>query len=156
MPWTQRAFVLNILHPTSQIMVGVFDHNRTSNLFFEPVHDTVGRVLINVSNCRPGTVYTMKYNLHDIKKRERRVRGSITLRIRVEWKSERLTLMAATSTVNQHYVSVAKKQFFRTTYYTLSNEVSSGIFIKTLLQMLLACFNSRFLGATYSNNIPTS
>ena len=125
MPWSQRAFVFNVLHPTSQIMVGVFDYDRSLNPVGEPFHDVVGRCCINVANCRPETVYTMKYNLHHMRKRGQQQRGSITIRLRVEWESERLALLAAaTSTETYHDVSVANKQYFRTTYYTVSNEVS--------------------------------
>ena len=114
MPWAQRAFVLNIIRPTSQIMVGVADFDAGGG------HDKIGRAVVNISNCRPGTLYTVQYSLYG---RERRKRGVITLRLRVEWQSERSALLAAASLSDSHYVSVPSKQYFRTTYHALANEV---------------------------------
>jgi hypothetical protein len=122
MPWTQRAFVFNIMHPNSQMFIGVFDYDST-----DPNHDIVGRATCNITNFHPGTVHTVQYNLHSVINLEKKVRGKITLRIRVEWESERNALLAGYAvTTEPHHVSVAKKQFFRTVAFTLTNEVSTS------------------------------
>lgn len=88
MPWSQRAFILNIMHPSSQLMVGVFDHDSG---IADPGHDPVGRAVVNLTNLRQGTEYTLTYVLYESYREERVARGSITLRIRVEIPNNRKT-----------------------------------------------------------------
>ena len=61
LPWTQRAFIFNVLHPSSQIMLGVFDFDSQSPL---DSHDPIGRISIDVTNLRPCTDYTMTFDLY--------------------------------------------------------------------------------------------
>jgi hypothetical protein len=120
LPWTQRAFVLNIMDPNSQINIGVFDYDTA-----DPKHDVVGRTVCNVTNFCPGTTYTVTYDLFAFMKEERRKRGTITLRIRIEWKDERVALLAGFSFSRKpHHVVVDKKSLFHTVHYTVTNEVS--------------------------------
>jgi hypothetical protein len=60
MPWTTRAFAFKVRHPSSILMLGVFDHDET------PLdhHDTVGRVVINTANFECDTTYLLHYQLH--------------------------------------------------------------------------------------------
>eukprot|EP00934_Nitzschia_sp_Nitz4_P000987 Nitzschia sp. Nitz4//scaffold248_size28759//12858//16752//NITZ4_008109-RA/size28759-snap-gene-0.10-mRNA-1//-1//CDS//3329543992//987//frame0 len=116
MPWTQRAFVLNVMHPSSQLMVGVFDHDRG---IADASHDPVGRAVVNLTNLRPGTVYTTNYTLYEISNDTRVNRGTITLRIQVEIPDNRKMLLGSWSTSLQNDVSVSERQYFRTTHHTL-------------------------------------
>jgi len=65
MPWSRRAFVFNISHPSSIINVGIFDFDpELSPLQMvaraaADVHDPIGRIQIHLSNFSPGTVYTV-------------------------------------------------------------------------------------------------
>jgi hypothetical protein len=66
MPWSRRAFVFNIDHPSSDLQIGIFDHDRelsplqlVSRLYGDDLHDPVGRIQINTSNFLPNTVYTL-------------------------------------------------------------------------------------------------
>jgi Ca2+-dependent lipid-binding protein len=61
MPWCTRAFCFNVQHPTSLLMLGVFDYDST------PIkdHDPVGRVVINMANFQSHTSYLLHYALHD-------------------------------------------------------------------------------------------
>jgi len=59
LPWTQRAFIFNMMHPTSDIYIGVFD-------FEEGLlgHKPVGRVAVNIANLKKDVVYNLKYDLY--------------------------------------------------------------------------------------------
>jgi Ca2+-dependent lipid-binding protein len=61
MPWCTRACCFNVQHPTSLLLLGVFDYDST------PVkdHDPVGRVVINTANFQSHTSYLLHYALHD-------------------------------------------------------------------------------------------
>mmetsp|Transcript_435 Transcript_435/g.674 ORF Transcript_435/g.674 Transcript_435/m.674 type:complete len:828 (-) Transcript_435:139-2622(-) len=81
MPWSDRAFSFKIGHPSSLIFLGVFDYDALGN------HDPIGRVVINTSNFQSNTSYLLQYRLHnDIYNADDR--GTIAVRLRVEWKSE--------------------------------------------------------------------
>jgi hypothetical protein len=60
MPWTTRAFAFQVRHPSSILMLGVFDHDETSL----DHHDTVGRVVINTANFECNTTYLLHHQLH--------------------------------------------------------------------------------------------
>jgi hypothetical protein len=57
MPWSQRAFIFNMMHTSSQLFIGVFDYD--GNAFND--HDFIGRVSVDLSNFQPDTVYVLKY-----------------------------------------------------------------------------------------------
>jgi hypothetical protein len=87
LPWTQRAFILNTMHPSSQIMIGVFDHDQ--GIPGRTTHDKIGRCQINLTNCRPDTVYTIKCHLYDADEPDREARGTILMRARIESTDQR-------------------------------------------------------------------
>lgn len=118
MPWTQRAFIFNMIYPSSQIAVGVFDHDLICK------HDPVGRVVINITNFCPNTSYIIKYDLTALIKGQRQTRASITLRIHVQFENERKALIAGMYPSETSLdLNVEEKQHFRTANYTVSNEV---------------------------------
>ena len=121
LPWSQRAFVFNIMHPSSQIMVGVFDYDGT---FADPDHDPVGRCVINLSSLRPNTVYTSQYTLFENAKEGRTSRGTITLRLRLELEDRRKVILGAVKPVFSYDVSVAEKPDFKTVHHTITHGVS--------------------------------
>jgi hypothetical protein len=85
MPWTNRAFELRVSHPTSILMLGVFDYDEV------PVdyHDPVGRVVISTANFRCNTEYVLHYKLHhDAREDDAVPRGTIIIRMRIEWEDE--------------------------------------------------------------------
>lgn len=57
LPWTDRAFVLHMIHPSSQISIGVFDHDTASD------HDYLGKISVNLTNLRPETLYVLDYKI---------------------------------------------------------------------------------------------
>ena len=71
MPWSQRAFVFPIRNPSSHLLLGVFDYDPETSLgqlvqrgAQSQVHDAIGRVVINISNFRPGTEYVLNVSQH--------------------------------------------------------------------------------------------
>lgn len=141
MPNDRRAFVLHAKHPSSQIHIGVFDRdkiNRPGASLRQQVHDPVGRVLINLTQLRPDTLYTLKYHLYLINDESKKHReeqthnGTITLRLRVEWGGTRChgnemknMIVAGILPPPASYISVPTKYDFQTAYYTVEGDVSN-------------------------------
>lgn len=106
-----------------QLFIGVFDFDAA-----DPNHDIVGRATCNITNFHPNTIYTVKYRLHSVINFQKVVRGSITLRIRVELFNPRKTLLSGYSLNREpEFISVSKKSEFRTVSFTLTEEVGSMI-----------------------------
>jgi C2 domain len=66
MPWCHRAFVFNILHPSSDVYIGIFDYDPShhpmqlvSQLSSSNVHDPIGRIVVNLSHFHPNTSYLL-------------------------------------------------------------------------------------------------
>ncbi len=72
MPWTRRAFQFKIEHPSSKLLLAVFDHDEARNpLQFlsritHDLHDAIGRVVVDVSGLHPDTTYTLTVGLRCI------------------------------------------------------------------------------------------
>jgi hypothetical protein len=89
MPWTQRAFMFHISHPSDLIHIGIFDYDDTANVDILNLNnrDRIGQLTIGISDFKPSTEYILNY---DITKDEsfadkHTYNGSITLRLRIEW-----------------------------------------------------------------------
>lgn len=65
MPWCRRAFVFNVAHPSSNILLGLFDWDMESSpvqvamSVAADVHDPIARIMVNVANAVPDTMYTI-------------------------------------------------------------------------------------------------
>jgi hypothetical protein len=79
LPWTQRAFLFNRMHPLSTLYIGVYNHN------YGPFHHgNIGRIAIDIRKFDPNTIYTLKYNLYNSSMiTNRKVKGNITIRLQV-------------------------------------------------------------------------
>ena len=62
MPWACRAFCFPIQHPSSFLMLGVFDYDAIQ-VGLQQQHEPMGRVVIHLDAFEPETVYTMTYPL---------------------------------------------------------------------------------------------
>lgn len=66
MPWSHRAFAFNISHPSSDVLIGFFDHDpelsplQLVQRATSTLHDPIGRLVINTENFAPGTLYTLQ------------------------------------------------------------------------------------------------
>jgi len=117
LPWTQRAFIFHMYHSSSQIFVGVFDHDSGNNPADD--HDPIGRLTVDISNLRRNTVYLMKFNLYtSARMSQREGKGSITLRLRIEIFDERKVLLANLEPPPNFYVNAKTRRDFRVLRYT--------------------------------------
>jgi len=89
-------------------------------------------VEINLSNFVADTVYTLTYRIftdHFLAEHETRGRGTIQIRLRIEWlKPPREVLLAATRTPYQNYVNVKKKKTLHAARFTCNGpaKIESG------------------------------
>jgi len=117
MPWTNRAFCFNIIHPASILYLAVFDFDVLGT------HDPIGRVAVNVCNLQRDTIHTLTYNLYPTSNvTERKAAGSITVRVRLEWFNPRAALLATWKPRPNMHVNVSKERSFRVVRYTCYGE----------------------------------
>jgi hypothetical protein len=124
MPWTQRAFVFDIMHPTSQLMLAVLDYD-SLNPFDDD--DPIGRVTIDPSNLRPMMDYTMQFDLFTSSLvANRKLNGTVTVRVRIEWENgnERKALIKALKPPPEIYMNVAQHRDFLASHYAIVGGVS--------------------------------
>lgn len=109
LPWSHRAFILNMGHASSQIFLGVFDFDAG----FDD-HDLIGRVSVDVTNLRPNTEYLLSYDIYPsaiVTGRESQ--GRINIRLRLEIPDERKLALSALEPPPPTYVNVKKGKDFR-------------------------------------------
>ena len=114
MPWSKRAFALRVMHSSSQIHLGIFDYDTGYD-----DHDAIGRVSIDLSNFHPYTEYLLHYDIYntDVWK-DRKARGSITVRLMIEYENERgLLLSALTLPPPSFHVNLPLKKDFHVVRY---------------------------------------
>lgn len=121
MPWTKRAFIFHMLHSSSQLFLGVFDYDAGINPTDD--HDLVGRVSVDLSNLRSDTVYTLNYNLYTTARMTtRKKKGSITIRLRLEYEDERKMLLTTLEPPPPVYVNTKTRKEFRLVRYTCTGK----------------------------------
>lgn len=70
MPWSQRAFAFNVTHPSSSLLVAMFDYDpelsplQIASRATGDLHDPIGRIDIHLSNFIPETTYTLAVGAH--------------------------------------------------------------------------------------------
>lgn len=72
-PWSRRAFVFNLSHPSSNIFLGLFDWDNENSplqaaisVASSDVHDPIARILINVADAIPDTEYNLTVSDHEL------------------------------------------------------------------------------------------
>ena len=121
LPWTQRAFVFHITHPSSQLMVGVFDWDADVT----GSHDPIGRVNVDITNLRSDTDYTVYYELFtSALVAKRKSNGRIKLRLRLAIPDQRKAVFAGMSPPPQIYVNVPDAMSYKVVKYTCEGKVS--------------------------------
>lgn len=110
MPWCQRAFAFSIQHPASLLFIGVFDSDNIGD------HIPIGRVVLDLSSFKCNTTYLLRYKLFSNPKMQDK-RGEITLRLRVDWLSERTAMMKTFSAPPHFRVNVPNHKDFRMIRY---------------------------------------
>lgn len=108
MPWSQRAFVLNVTHFSSPLLIGVFDHNLGIQS-----HSPIGRVLVNPSEFCGDTEYLVTYDLvSDPNLSKDYDKGTITIRFRTEWENEWTLMKQSLSPPPRFLVNVESQKMF--------------------------------------------
>ena len=132
LPWTQRAFVFPIGHPSQVVYVGVFGYKR------HPLsHVPIGRVEINLTNLQQSTEYILEYNLlatsHNYMSRP--TNGQIRIRLRLEMDDERSWLIESLKPPPPIYINTTKKKSLKVARYTAMGEyVSENTFQLSVFQ----------------------
>jgi C2 domain len=126
--WSTRAFIFNISHPSSDLYIGILDHdsgkspvNMVQRVITQgEVHDAVSRTVVSLSKYVPNTTYTLKYPLYygELEEHRKEIRGYMTLRIRIEWNSVRQALITGLMPPPPQYVSCCRKRDFHMAHYT--------------------------------------
>eukprot|EP00535_Pseudo-nitzschia_heimii_P007256 CAMPEP_0197177648 /NCGR_PEP_ID=MMETSP1423-20130617/3180_1 /TAXON_ID=476441 /ORGANISM="Pseudo-nitzschia heimii, Strain UNC1101" /LENGTH=1215 /DNA_ID=CAMNT_0042627229 /DNA_START=106 /DNA_END=3753 /DNA_ORIENTATION=- len=94
LPWTHRAFILRIEHPSSILNLGIFDYDSGGERLAD--HDLIGRVSVDLTNLRSSTQYVLSYNVcSSARVSNRKSIGKIIIRVRMEIPDERKLAMAA-------------------------------------------------------------
>jgi hypothetical protein len=132
MPWSRRAFAFNIDHPSSDLQIAIFDYDpelspiQLVSRAAADLHDPVGRIQIHTSNFLANTVYTLKYDIFygELAKERVKTRGTVTVRMRMNWTARKKALIASVMPPAPTYVSVARRVDFEVAQYTAEGTVS--------------------------------
>lgn len=119
LPWSKRAFILNIGHASSQIFLGVFDFDAGFDN-----NDLIGRVSIDITNLRPNTEYLLTYNIYPsaiVSGRE--IKGKVNIRLRLEIPDERKLALSILSPPVPTYVNVHRRKDFNLVRQTCLGKV---------------------------------
>lgn len=118
MPWTKRAFIFHMYHSSSELFIGVFDHDAVDD------HDLIGRIAINVSNLQPDTQYDLTYNIYPSAKWSTRdIKGQIRIRLRMEIDDDRKLLLSCLEPPKTVYVNVKKKKDFKVLHQVCNGSI---------------------------------
>jgi hypothetical protein len=118
LPWTQRAFVIGMMHPASMLYLGCFDYDLGLS-----DHEAIGRVAVNTSNLQRDTDYTLTYNLYPSSNvTERKAIGTITIRLRIEYFDEKQAVLAALQPRPKFHVNVQREKSLKVVHYTCFGE----------------------------------
>ena len=129
LPWTQRAFIFNIYHSSSQLLLGVFDYDAG----FDD-HDLIGRVSIDITNLRKDTEYLLSYNIYpSARVSSREAQGQVTVRLRIEMEDERKLALATLDPPPPASVNVKTRKDFRVVRSTVYGKYDTAKYsIKTI------------------------
>lgn len=121
MPWMKRAFIFHMMHGSSQLFLGVFDHD--DGIGPTDFHDMVGKVSVDLSNFQHGILYTLTYNLYtSARMTDRKKKGTITIRLRLEIPSERALLLSTLEPPPKVFVNVKNKKDLRVARTTIAGK----------------------------------
>jgi hypothetical protein len=115
LPWTQRAFCLEMQHPSQVLYVAVFGFKRMALQ-----HKPVGRVKINVRHFQCDTLYNLEYPLQ--------LGGTVRMRLRVEIDQERAVLFQALRPPPVVHVNVRQRKSLPVLRYTCCGEENDEFF----------------------------
>lgn len=129
MPWSKRAFTFPVAHPQSDLYIGVFFYNmeqsplqmtlRTTHI--KRQHNRIGRTSVTLTQFNPETVYSLTYPIYygELQQNGTKPRGTISFRLRLEWKDTRKTMLAALKPPSPSFVSCPRKIDWKVARYTV-------------------------------------
>ena len=131
LPWTQRAFVLDMSHPSTALYIAVTDYD------VGPLeHENIGRVAINIgTRFTPGLVYTLTYRLNESSSLSEFGKdniGTITLRLRVEY-DEKMHLTMGKSPPTRQWLNSTQYKTHRVAKYACDGPHDNETFEMRLL-----------------------
>ena len=131
MPWTSRAFVFSLGHPSTAIFIGVADYD------LGPLeHECIGRVAINLGRFSFSTLYTLTYPLYEssnlVEKGENM--GTITVRLRIEVPDEKKFLMEGRKTPQPNWVNSVQWKSHRVAKYCVDGRHDEEVFEMALFR----------------------
>lgn len=146
MPWSRRAFIFNVIHPSSRIFIGAHDS-------YDAAHDDhrpVGRISFSIHNFRPGPEYELRYKLYSptdsFGKRESS--GKITIRLRIQWDNMRRVIASALEPVPEFRYNLKKDEEHRMASFNINGKMD---FIRETREDKIASQVEELIG--YKNDI---
>lgn len=124
MPWTNRAYIFQMNHPSTAMYIGVADYD------VGPLeHECIGRCAIQLSKLSPGTLYTLSYNLYESSNLTEKGEssGTIILRLRVEY-DEKKYLMEGWKTPPVQWVNSQQWKSHRVAKYCCDGPHDTEVF----------------------------
>ncbi len=116
-PWSQRAFCFRMAHGSSQILIGVFDHE------IDKGATPIGRVSVDATNLHPNTEYVLVFDLYkSILDNVRREVGKLTIRLKMEYHSFKDVVIGSLQIPSLNYINLAKKADFRCAHFVCYGE----------------------------------
>jgi len=111
LPWSNRAFILNMSHPSSYLNIGVFDYDAGGDRIAD--HDLIGRISVDLTNFRTSTEYILSYNIFPTARLGgRKSQGKIMIRLRMEINDERKLTLATLHPPEPTYVNTKSRKDF--------------------------------------------
>ena len=126
MPWSSRAFVFELNHPSTAIYVGVADYD------LGPLeHECIGRAAIDMEKLFPNTMYTLTYRLcesNNLIERGDEDLGTITVRLRIEVDDERRFLAAGRTAPQRQWVNSQQWKSHRVAKFCVDGPHDDDVF----------------------------
>lgn len=130
-PWSTRAFVFQMKHPSTAIYIGVADYD------VGPLeHECIGRIAIHLGKFSHGVVHTLVYNLYESPNLVERgeAMGTITLRLRIEIPDEKKFLLAGWKTPKRKWVNSLQWKSHRVAKYCVDGPHDEEVFEMSLFR----------------------
>ena len=155
-PDDRRAFIFHMHQPSSPLLIGVFDYDKVTVVSkhmtkSRSIYDAVGRVIVNLTQFCPNTIYTLHYELYEadidscITREQQQHRGTLTIRLRIKWGDQccganesRNMLLSGLMPPQNFYVSLPHREDFQTAHYTTSAEHDTAVFSMKILTAYIA------------------
>jgi len=133
LPWTNRAFICRMEHPSSFLNLGIFDYDNGLDRLDD--HDLIGRVSVDLTNLRSATEYVLSYNICPTTRlNDRRSLGKIMIRLRMDVPDERRLAMAVLYPPPPIYVNTKNRKDFQVIRKTCFGSVDEERYSQSTLK----------------------